>query len=85
MGSPISMNDAQASILPEMRDSMENVLRLLMRRGEISGEEISAELGVTRAAVWKKIELLRAGGIEVDSAPRRGYRLASCEIGRAHV
>lgn len=56
---------------------MENVLRLLLGQEAVSGEEISRRLGVTRAAVWKKIEQLRAMGVCIESAPRRGYRLVS--------
>lgn len=43
----------------------------------MSGEAISTQLGISRAAVWKQIEGLRADGYEVEAAPRRGYRLAS--------
>ena len=35
----------------------------LLRDGEyVSGEEISRALGVTRAAVWKAVQALRADG-----------------------
>lgn len=43
----------------------------------VSGEAISVELGISRAAVWKQIELLRAAGYSIEAAPRRGYRLAA--------
>lgn len=52
--------------------------RLLMRLadgGLHSGAKLAAELGVTRAAVWKAIAELRARGIEVISIDRRGYHL----------
>ena len=32
----------------------------------VSGESIAAELGITRAAVWKQIRSLRARGIAID-------------------
>ena len=41
----------------------------------VSGESIAAELGITRAAVWKQIRSLRARGIAVDAVRGRGYRL----------
>ncbi len=40
-----------------------------------SGERLAHALGVSRAAVWKGIERLRAQGVEVLAEPRRGYRL----------
>jgi len=40
-----------------------------------SGEWLAEELGVSRAAVWKGVERLRAQGIKVQALPRRGYRL----------
>jgi BirA family biotin operon repressor/biotin-[acetyl-CoA-carboxylase] ligase len=43
----------------------------------VSGEKISQQLGCTRTAIWKHIDELRKNGYEVESAPRRGYRLVS--------
>ena len=52
-------------------------LLVLLADGEVhSGEWLAAELGQTRAAVWKGVERLRAIGIEVQALARRGYRLA---------
>ena len=45
-----------------------------------SGEALAATAGVTRSAVWKAIETLRADGLAIEAATNRGYRLAaSCE------
>ena len=44
--------------------------------GPASGAELAAGLGITRSAVWKRIEALRAAGVEVEAVPGRGYRLA---------
>ena len=54
----------------------EELLQLL-RTSErfLSGEKLSRKLGVTRAAIWKKIEQLRAEGYEIGSVTRKGYRL----------
>lgn len=55
-----------------------DVLELLREAGGyISGEKMAAQLGVTRAAVWKKIAALRDAGYEIASAPRSGYALRS--------
>ena len=41
----------------------------------ISGEKLSQELGVSRAAVWKQVEELRRQGYVIDAVPHRGYLL----------
>jgi len=43
--------------------------------GWVSGSELSQELGVTRAAVWGRIEELRAVGYDIEASPHQGYRL----------
>ena len=45
--------------------------------GEVSSRAICERLGVSRAAVWKQIETLRAGGYEIEACSRRGYRLVT--------
>lgn len=57
---------------------MDEVLRLLLGGEVISGAQISERLGITRAAVWKRVEQLRAAGYDVQAVGRRGYRLAAC-------
>ncbi len=56
-----------------------NVLRLLRENypGYISGEEICKSMGVSRTAIWKHIQSLRAEGYEIDSQTHSGYRLIS--------
>ena len=41
-----------------------------------SGEALAESLGVTRAAVWKKVHALEKFGLAVFKVPGRGYRLA---------
>jgi BirA family biotin operon repressor/biotin-[acetyl-CoA-carboxylase] ligase len=54
------------------------LLLVLLADGRLrSGEWLAKELGVSRAAVWKGVERLRALGLEVQALPRRGYRLAN--------
>lgn len=57
--------------------SKERVLALLnAAAGEYcSGEEMSKVLGISRAAVWKAVEVLRNEGCVISSLPRKGYRL----------
>lgn len=43
----------------------------------ISGEELSRRLQITRTAVWKQINVLRAKGYAFDAVPKLGYRLVT--------
>ena len=53
------------------------VLTLLKRSATfVSGAKIASALGITRAAVWKKICRLRDQGYRIEAFPARGYRLA---------
>lgn len=49
--------------------------RLFEADGWCSGEELSRELGVSRAAVGKHVRALRAAGYVIEAVTRRGYRL----------
>lgn len=55
----------------------DDIVKLLEAEGEgyLSGQRISAQLGVSRAAVWKAIEALRKEGYEIDSRSNCGYHL----------
>ena len=54
----------------------EKIVELLSQTEEyISGQELSAELGVSRQAVWKAINALKAQGYVIDSITRKGYKL----------
>lgn len=45
--------------------------------GGVSGAELSQRLGITRAAIWARIEELRKLGYEIEASPVLGYRLIS--------
>ena len=47
---------------------MDPILGMLSTREPISGERLCAQLGLTRAAVWKRMEKLRAEGYRIISA-----------------
>ena len=57
----------------------EQVLDALRRSGGsyVSGGALSAELSLSRTAVWKAVEQLRADGFVIESSPKKGYRLLS--------
>ncbi len=60
-----------------VRAMQDKILSLLRKEeGYLSGEEISAHLGISRAAVWKHIEELRSQGYEIQAVPHLGYKLA---------
>ena len=41
--------------------------------GPVSGDALAQEAGLTRAAMWKRIEALREAGVEIDAQAGRGY------------
>ena len=43
--------------------------------GRLSGDALARELGQTRAAIWKRIQGLRAAGVEIDGRAGDGYQL----------
>ena len=46
-----------------------------------SGEDIAKALQVSRAAVWKAVQALRAEGYPIDAVTNKGYRLSrECDI-----
>ena len=55
----------------------EDILQLLKAGKDtyLSGQRISAQLVVSRAAVWKAVEALRKDGYGIDSRSNCGYRL----------
>jgi len=46
--------------------------------GYISGEEMSQRLKMSRAAIWKYMQDLRADGYEIAAVPHLGYQLVAC-------
>ncbi len=51
------------------------LLRQLATGNAVSGEVLAAQLGVTRAAVWKQIATLRSLGLPIEARSRAGYRM----------
>jgi BirA family biotin operon repressor/biotin-[acetyl-CoA-carboxylase] ligase len=43
--------------------------------GSVSGAELSQQLGISRAAIWARIEELRSLGYDIEASPHLGYRL----------
>lgn len=58
---------------------MESTRQHILERiadGPISGPDLANELNISRAAIWKHVDALRAEGIEIESGPH-GYVLAT--------
>lgn len=47
---------------------MNDILAILSGGDYVSGEKISQELGISRAAVWKRIAQLREEGWQIEAA-----------------
>ncbi len=62
-----------------MIEGARRVLESLQTAGHAprSGEELSLQLGVSRAQIWKHVSALRKRGYSIDGAPGDGYRLVS--------
>lgn len=56
--------------------SKESIIRLLEKSGDkaLSGQKIATHLGISRNAVWKNINSLKADGFEIESS-KQGYIL----------
>src|SRR5262249_39511895 len=70
----------RVSSLPLLRSGMTTDARILsaLRRaphGYVSGADLSQQLGITRAAIWARIEDLRALGYDIAASPHQGYQL----------
>ena len=56
----------------------ESIIDLLKKSNDYySGAKISAGMGISRAAVWNKINSLRKKGFIIEAVPSKGYRLIS--------
>jgi BirA family biotin operon repressor/biotin-[acetyl-CoA-carboxylase] ligase len=47
------------------------------KEGSVSGADLSHKLGISRAAIWARIEELRTIGYDIEATPHLGYRLLS--------
>ena len=58
--------------------SKEKIFALLSAQAGdfVSGEDISVQLGISRAAVWKAVGALRRDGYTIEAQTGLGYRLA---------
>jgi BirA family biotin operon repressor/biotin-[acetyl-CoA-carboxylase] ligase len=60
------MMTIDAQILAALRNNKE---------GSVSGGDLAQKLGISRAAIWARIEELRTLGYDIEASPHKGYRL----------
>ena len=60
-----------------------SILLAFLESGDkaISGDHLAKALGVSRVAIWSRLEKLREQGFSFEAAPRKGYRLAGTPDG----
>lgn len=56
------------------------ILEILRAGGQepVSGEELSRQLDVSRTAVWKHIQALKAEGYDIESVPKKRLCFKIC-------
>ncbi len=60
------------------KTSIESLLRALKEApGAVSGAQLASAAGVSRTALWKRAQMLRRLGYEIDAARGIGYRLVA--------
>jgi BirA family biotin operon repressor/biotin-[acetyl-CoA-carboxylase] ligase len=64
-----------ASVRPQAHARRERLLALLANGAFYSGERLAKKLRISRGGVWKLVRALRAIGVDIESAPRQGYKL----------
>lgn len=69
--------------MPELEDPSVKILKLLKRAKNqyVSGEELSNILGMSRTAIWKRIDAIREEGFDVEAVTKKGYRLKDIPSG----
>jgi BirA family biotin operon repressor/biotin-[acetyl-CoA-carboxylase] ligase len=58
-----------------VRAEVDPLLAALEGRAWCSGATLARRLGISRAAVWKRVELLRRRGYAIEAEAGKGYRL----------
>lgn len=54
------------------------ILKVLKNSDDfISGEKLSEEFNMTRSGIWKYMNMLKEDGYNIESIPRKGYRIVS--------
>src|ERR1039457_3726304 len=73
MQPPVSVVFVESNRMSQSKKTVIDILR--ESRGFVSGEVISAQLGISRNAVHKHVNSLRKRGYTIVGVSRRGYKL----------
>lgn len=67
--------------MSELEDPSVKILKLLKRAKNqyVSGEELSSILGMSRTAIWKRMDSIKEEGFNIEAVTRKGYRLITEE------
>jgi BirA family biotin operon repressor/biotin-[acetyl-CoA-carboxylase] ligase len=68
-------------------EALDAILKTLLENPHrfISGQDLGTAAGITRAALWKRMNALRGRGFEIQAVRGRGYKLLSCQDFSAEV
>ena len=85
MQAPVSVVYVESSRMTPRKKTVIDILR--DNPGFVSGEAMSAKLGISRNAVHKHVKSLRARGYNILGISRRGYRLEDepCRLSMGHI
>mgnify|MGYP001766901813 CR=1 FL=1 len=72
----MSARDELASPIAMTQDDLLEYLR--KKQTFVTAEELSRQLRISRASVWKHILHIRGLGYDIQSVPHLGYQLAAC-------
>ena len=69
--------------MSNIEDPSVKILKLLKRAEDqyVSGEELSSILGMSRTAIWKRIDSIKEEGFDIEAVTKKGYRLIKGESG----
>ena len=85
MESPTSVVYVESNHMSQRKKTVIDILR--DSPGFVSGEAMSAKLGISRNAVHKHVKSLRSRGYSILGISRRGYRLEEepCRLSMGHI
>ncbi len=65
----------------ELKDTSLKILKILKETKQqyVSGEDLSNLLGISRTAVWKRIDALKKEGFDIEASTKLGYSLGKRE------